>query len=108
MVKINRLTFFTFQINTLIDQGYNLSLNEAVDMCEKGLLFSELEKKYPFPQTPLDLSIINGDERKEIQAQFKDLSIAYAPKEFGVSKEGLCLFIAYAQEMIQRTSKVRN
>jgi hypothetical protein len=102
MVKVNRLTFVTFQINSLIDAGHKLSIEDTKYFSENKTLFTELEKRFPIKKTGFDLSILDEKDRNEILDFFSDMSLTYSEKEFGIINNGLCLIIAYAQEMIQR------
>ena len=107
MVKVNRLTYLTFELNSLIDLGYSVSLGDAKKICEEKTLFDELERRFPIKDTGFDLSILDESDRKEISDEFWDMSLAVNEKrKFGIENKGLCLLIAYSQEMIQRT--IRN
>lgn len=109
MVKINRLTYLTFELNALIDKGFSISLKEAKQLCEEKKIFEEIERRFPFKETGLDLSVITKMEPKtkeELTDIFEDMAIAIPErKKFGVEKNGLCLLIAYSQEQIQREAK---
>ena len=108
MVKINRLTYLTFMLNSLVDTGLSLPLQEVKQLCQEGkAILEELEKRFPFKETGFDLSIFDAKTRKELNNAFEDMSLAINERrKFGVEKNGLCLIIAYAQELIQRGGKL--
>lgn len=109
MVKINRLTYLTFELNALVDKGFSMPLKEAKQLCEEKKIFEELQRRFSFKETGLDLSLIMKSEPKtqeELSDIFADMAIAVPERrKFGVEKNGLCLLIAYAQEQIQREAK---
>jgi len=106
MVKTVWLTYLTFELNSLLDQGLRIPLKEALEMCEKKTVFLELEKRFRIRKTGLDLSLLDAKTRSEIGDIFSDMAIALgaqdARRKFGVKNNGLCLLIACAQEQIQR------
>jgi hypothetical protein len=109
MIRINLVTYLTFEINGLVDDGYVLSIEEAKAMCDGGNALEALQQKYPSKDTGLDLSMLlmnDSDYGKEAKAvinrKFAELTCVRERKKFGVEKNGLCLLIAYAQEVIQQ------
>ena len=103
MVKITMLTYLTFELNALVDQGLSMPLKEVKTLCEEKRIFEELERRFPFKEKYLDLSLLKGEEREELENIFQDIAIAIPERrKFGIENNGLCLLIAYAQEQIQR------
>jgi len=103
MVKVTMLTYLTFELNALIDQGLSMPLKEVKSLCEEKRIFEELERRFPFKEKGLDLSLMKTDVREELENIFQDMALAVRErKKFGVENNGLCLLIAYSQEQIQR------
>lgn len=112
MVKINLLTYLAFQLNSLVDNGLSIPIGEAKQLCESGNVLEELQKRFPFKETGFDLSILLTKKyedyvkwKEEINSAFADFTGINERKKFGVEKNGLCLLIAYAQEMIQQEAR---
>jgi hypothetical protein len=83
-----------------------MPMGETKKLCEEEAILKELETRFTFTKTGLDLSMLDADARKEILSIFQDMAMAVNErKKFGVEKNGLCLLIAYAQEQIQRESR---
>jgi len=92
-----------FELNALIDQGLSISLKEVKSLCKEKRIIEELERKFPFKETGLDLSSLKRGTREELNEIFSDMAIAVnEQRKFRVENNGLCLLIAYAQEQIQR------
>jgi len=92
-----------FELNALIDQGLSISLKEVKSLCKEKRIIEELERKFPFKETGLDLSSLKRGTREELDEIFSDMAIAVnEQRKFRVENNGLCLLIAYAQEQIQR------
>ena len=106
MVKINLLTYLTFELNGLVDRGYSMSLKETLRICEERMVFEELERKFTFKETGLDLSLFEPEVREELTGAFRDMALTGDEKEhYNVENSGLCLLIAYTQEQIQRETR---
>jgi len=103
MVKINMLTYLTFELISLVDSGLSIPVKEVKRLCEEKRVFEELERRFPIKQTGLDLSLLKEDVRKDLDEIFQDMSLAIDERrKFAVQNNGLCLLITYAQEQIQR------
>jgi len=103
MVKTTVLTDLTFQLNALIDQGLSIPLKEVKSLCKEKRIIEELERKFPFKETSLDLSLLKRGTREELNEIFYDMAITIDErKTFGVENNGLCLLIAYAQKQIHQ------
>ncbi len=107
MVKINLLTYLTFNLNMLVDKGKGMPLNETKQLCKQRTILRELQERFPFAETHLDLSLLKlqPDAEAEIENIFYDMAISLKDSEMCVTNNGLCLLIAYAQEQIQREAR---
>ncbi len=103
MVKIAVLTDLIFELNALIDRGLSIPLKEVKSLCKEKRIIEELERKFPFKETGLDLSLLKRGTREELDEILHDMAIAIDErKKFRVENNGLCLLVAYVQEQIQR------
>ncbi len=107
MVKINLLTYLTFNLNMLVDKGKGMTLKETRQLCEQKTILRELQERFPFKETNLDLSLLKlqPDAEAEIENIFYDMATSLKDSEMLVGNNGLCLLIAYAQEQIQRETR---
>jgi hypothetical protein len=107
MVKISLLTYLTFNLNMLVDKGKGMPIKETRQLCEKRTILRELQGRFPFAETHLDLSLLKlqPDAEEEIENIFYDMAISLKNSEMCVANNGLCLLIAYAQEQIQREAR---
>jgi hypothetical protein len=107
MVKINLLTYLTFELNTLVDKGKGMPLKETRHLCENKTILRELQERFPFKETHFDLSILKTqpDAEVEIEDFLYEMAISIKDSEMCVGNKGLCLLIAYAQEQIQREAR---
>ena len=107
MVKINLLTYLTFNLNMLVDNGKCMPIKETRKLCENRTILRELQWRFPFAETNLDLSLLKlqPDAEEEIENIFYDMAVSLKDSEMCVANNGLCLLIAYAQEQIQREAR---
>ena len=63
----------------LIDRGYSMSLDKALQICEEESLFSELVLEFPLNSTGFNLSLMKQTDKDEISRKFQDLPIALRP-----------------------------
>jgi hypothetical protein len=107
MVKINLLTYLTFNLNMLVDNGKGMQIKETKQFCEQRTILRELQERFPFAETHLDLSLLKlqPDAEEEIENIFYDMATSLKDSEMVVRNNGLCLLIAYAQEQIQREAR---
>jgi hypothetical protein len=106
MAKVNLLTYLTFELNGLVDRQYSMPMQETLKCCEERTIFQELEHRFPFKETGLDLSLLQSDVRRELADAFREIALAGDVKEhYNVENNGLCLLISYAQELIQRQAR---
>lgn len=107
MVKINLLTYLTFNLNMLVDKGKGMPIKETRLLCEQRTILRELQERFPFAETHLDLSLLKlqPDAEEEIENIFYDMTTSLKDSEMLVGNNGLCLLIAFAQEQIQREAR---
>ena len=107
MVKVNLLNYLTINLNMLVDKGKAMPLKETKQLCEQRTILRELQERFPFAETRLDLSLLKlqPDAEAEIENIFYDMAISIKDSEMCVANNGLCLLIAYAQEQIQREAR---
>ncbi len=107
MVKISLLTYLTFNLNMLVDKGKGMPIKETRQLCEQRTILRELQEKFPFAETHLDLSLLKlqPDAEEEIENIFYDMATSLKDSEMLVGNNGLCLLIAYALEQIQREAR---
>jgi len=95
-----KFTFLGFYLNSLVDRGKFVELEEIHKHIRNKTLFSWLGEKY---SDYLDLSLYSIDELNEIVGFFDGLSTAVdEERKMGISKNGLCLLVAYCFEGLQR------
>lgn len=94
-------TVLAFTFNAEIDNGGlgTLTCEDAKIAIEDGRIFEVLKERFP----TMDLSLFNEAERAEVLNEWQQLSnVADSRRKFGVSRDGLCLLVAYCTEMSQR------
>ena len=91
----------------LLDNGRKMPLVETKQLCEQRTILRELQERFPFGETNLDLSLLKlqPDVEEEIENIFYGMAISVNDREMCVANNGLCLLIAYAQEQIQREAR---
>jgi hypothetical protein len=103
MVKISVLTDLIFELNALIDEGLSIPLKEVKNLCKEKRIIEELERKFPFKETGLNLSLLKCGTREELDEIFYDMAITVNERRaFRVENNGLCLLVAYAQKQIHQ------
>lgn len=95
------------ELNSLVDKGKGMTLKETRQLCEEKTILRELQEKFPFAETRLDLSLLKlqPDAEAEIENIFCDMATSLKDSEMCVANNGLCLLIAYVQEQIQREAR---
>jgi len=91
----------------LVDKGKGMPLKETRQLCEERTILRELQERFPFAETHLDLSLLKlqPDAEEEIENIFYVMAISLKESEMCVGNNGLCLLIAYTQEQIQREAR---
>ncbi len=98
----NLITFFVFQVNSLLDSGETLDFKEAREISEEGNIVDFLAEKF---KGKIDLSIITDDFKEAFNEKMSDISSGFfgsERKKMGTENNGLCLLVGYATEMIQQ------
>jgi hypothetical protein len=96
-----RYTHLAFQALALLDEGYDLDLDETRKRAEAGDLLTWLAS------SRIDLSLYDGDVRDEISERFASLANATSTSDLGVTRSGLALVVAYCLEAIQQDRQGR-
>ena len=91
----------------LLDIGKKMPLAETKQLCEQRTILRELQERFSFGETNLDLSLLKlqPDAEEEIENIFYDMANSLKDSEMCVANNGLCLLIAYTQEQIQREAR---
>ncbi len=107
MVKIDLLTYLTFNLNMLVDNGYSMPLKEVKQSCKQRTILRDLQERYSFKNTGLDLSLLKlqPNAEEEIENIFYNMATSVEDKAMLVTNNGLCLLIAYAQDHIQKEAR---
>lgn len=94
-----KFTFLGFYFNSLIDSGEFLDIKETNKKIEDRKLFEWLKNLYG---DRLDISLYTDVELSKLENFFGSLSWNVdAERKMGVSKNGLCLLVAYCLEGAQ-------
>lgn len=110
-IRLTALTYLILELNQLLDTGhyFHISIDEIKNQIEKCTVLRYLSD---VAKDDIDLSIFlesntyNQFESRYSQ-QLKDLLIAYGGNErrkWGIENYGICLLIAWTNEIIQRGS----
>jgi hypothetical protein len=84
----------------LVDSGESLDLSDTHDKLDNGGLFNWLKFKFG---DRLDISLYSQEELNSIEEFFGSLSnVVDEERKMGISKNGLCLLVAYCFEGIQQ------
>jgi hypothetical protein len=105
-MKINHLTFLGFYLNGAQgNRSYDhITIDVVKNELKKGTIFSFLENELG---NDIDTSIIEADEKKELNDQWYDMSQAIDEgRKLCVDNGGLCLLVAYILEGIQRLNRL--
>src|SRR5690349_19336859 len=102
-MEISRLTYILLILNAALDTGEydDITMVEVRDRIEAGNVLFWLKSRIPV----LDFSLLKADEVAEYEASLADIRESYGGMEgrkWGVRKRGLCLLIAWTNEIIQR------
>jgi hypothetical protein len=102
-MKLHALTHIVREVNSALDTGKydDLPLLEVSHQIDAGGVVSWLKHRVP----DLDLSVLSAEDLNEYEEGLADIQDAYVGNErrkWGVEKRGLCLLIAWTNELIQR------
>lgn len=101
-MKLIWLTYVILQINAAIDSGKHedISIEEAEDHVEAGDLFRWLRQR-----CEMDLGYLDDEKARAINEALERIRAAYAGDErrrWGVQNSGLCILLAWVNELIQQ------
>lgn len=100
-MRLSTLTFLAFNVNMVIDLGRRVPISEMRRHLQELTVFDFLESK--FKDDYIDLSIADADIRSELSHEWRDMDDCIdTDRKMGVSKDGLCLIVAFILESIQR------
>lgn len=99
----NQLTYLTIELNSALDTGKydDLPMAEASAHIEARDVVDWLRRRVP----DMDLSLLFGQAELDYENGLWDIWGGYAGKErrkWGIENRGLCLLIAWTNELIQR------
>jgi len=98
-------SFLGFYFNMLVDNGEFINLSDTHDKLNNGGLFIWLKSIFG---DRLDISLYTNEELNSIEEFFSSLSNAVdEERKMGITKNGLCLLVAYCFEGIQQNPKIR-
>jgi hypothetical protein len=109
-MQLNALTLLILQLNILIDTGKydDITIEEVYSHIDRGTILEFLKER---GQGDIDLSIHLSEAYGDFQSfyikQLQSLYDAYAGDErrkWGVQNQGLCLLVAWTNEIIQQGS----
>lgn len=93
-------TFLGFHFNSLVDNGKSLDLRETHQQIRDRNLFNWLSEKFG---DEIDLSLYSEDDLNEILDFFGSISeVTDERRKMGITKNGLCLLVAYCLEAAKR------
>ncbi len=93
-------TFIGFYLNSLVDSGEKMTMEELKKLLRAGQLIRHLQDTY---KLSFDMSLFSMDDIKKIEGYFSSCYDSIdGERKFGVSKNALCLLTAYCFEAAQR------
>jgi hypothetical protein len=87
-----KYTNIILKINSLIDQGEIIDLNETIEKIKEQNLFNWLEEKF---ENRLILDALTKEDRNEIEIYFHSVWQGVNENKIVIKNNGLCLLIAY-------------
>jgi hypothetical protein len=84
-----------------------MPLKEVKQSCKQRTILRDLQERYSFKNTGLDLSLLKlqPNAEEEIENIFYNMATSVEDKAMLVTNNGLCLLIAYAQDHIQKEAR---
>ncbi len=104
MINPTALTYTVFELNSALDTGKydDVSLDEVKGHIEAGDIFDFLDQRLG---DNVDLSLLDELARAAVSDGLADICDCYGGmerKKWGVENRGLCLLIAWVNELLQR------
>jgi hypothetical protein len=99
-MQTTNLTLIVFELIEAIDSGKfdDIKPQEIESHIESGDIFSFIETKLGHQ---LKIGFVTQTDIEETTDALQRLDIAYGPSGFGIKNKGLCLLLAYINELIQ-------
>ena len=102
-MNFSKLTYLIISLNSAIDSGkyQTIDLEEVKTQVERENIFAWLEQTLG---KDIDLSLYNAETRSEISKMLADGEVGWSGQDrrkFGVEKQGLCLLLAWVNELVQ-------
>ena len=95
-----QFTFLGFFLNSLVDDGKFLDLQETHERIRDRSIFDWLKEKFG---EDIDISIYSKEDLNKLTNFFESLSFGTdEQRKMGITKNGLCLLVAYCLEGAQR------
>lgn len=95
-----RFTYLGFHFNSLVDSGEFIDLKQTHQKIQDKKLFSWLKDKFG---DRMDISLYTENELNEIENFFAALSWNVdEDRKMGISKNGLCMLVAYCLDGAQK------
>jgi hypothetical protein len=104
MRKINAITTFVLEINSIIDKGKNVSIDEVNSHIENMGIVEWIENKFPFYENGVDFSLFGDKEKEFVTKEYESIWLAYNGQEqrkWGITNNGLCLLVAWGIEIMR-------
>jgi hypothetical protein len=98
---IGRFTYLAFELNSMLDQGHALSIEETKEYVDDGTIFEWLDEHLESPHD-LDGTPVSPEVRSAILSVFRPLNTVDFRQRFGVEHNGIALLLAYCIEGIQQ------
>lgn len=93
-------TFLGLMINSLVDRGYHISIDELFQ--EDEGIFNVLKSRF---NDEFDINCYPDEELRELEESFFSLYGAVYTNPMLANNNGLCLLIAYCFDFIQQEYK---
>ena len=94
-----KYTYLAFYLNSIADNGGFIELAVMKSKIKEKSVFKFLKKKF---DKELDISLYTEKELGEFEDYFYNLySIIDEDRKLGVTKNGICLLVAYCIEALQ-------
>ena len=98
---IGRYTYLAFELNTMLDEGDVVSIEEMRRLVDDGTVFEWLDEERA-SHDDIEGSPVDPDVRDAILTVFRTLNKADPLRQFGVERNGIALLLAYCIEGIQQ------
>lgn len=105
-MKIHKLTLVILGVTALVDEGThnNISIDEIHKVISSKSLIKYLSEEF---EEKIDLSFLDEKDINEYEEMISNIYDAHAGNEsrkWGIKNNGLCLVIAWTNEVIQQNA----